>query len=186
MTEDLWLFGYGSIMWKVDFEFIERKPGFVSGWTRRFWQGSIDHRGVPGAPGRVVTLIESPGSDCWGLAYRISRQREKTILEALDYREKGGYERLDLPVCLSSGHTVNGLTYHASEDNPNFLGDAPQLEIAKQIVTAIGPSGSNKEYILQLDQALRDHDFEDKHVSSLVRLIEELGPANNNQSITTS
>ena len=183
MTEDLWLFGYGSIMWKVDFEYIERQPGFVSGWTRRFWQGSIDHRGVPGAPGRVVTLIESAGSDCWGLAYRIPRQQEKTILEALDYREKGGYERLDLAVHLSNGRTVNGLTYHANENNSNFLGDAPNIEIAKQIVTAIGPSGSNKEYILQLDQALRDHDLADEHVSSLVCLVEELSSAS--QSITT-
>ena len=171
MTDDIWLFGYGSIMFKVDFEFEEKQVGYINGWSRRFWQASLDHRGIPGAPGRVVTLIASPGIDCWGLAYRIHREQVESILEALDYREKGGYERLDLPIHLSSGSTVEGLTYHAREDNPNFLGDAPTTEIVAQIKEAAGPSGSNKEYILNLARALAQHDIEDQHVTRLVRLV---------------
>ncbi len=171
MTDDIWLFGYGSIMFKVDFDFEERQVGYIDGWVRRFWQASTDHRGVPGAPGRVVTLISSPGTECWGLAYRIHRDQVEDILEALDYREKGGYERLELAIHLRSGSSVDGLMYHAHEENPNFLGDAPLEEIAHQIRSAVGPSGSNKEYILRLDQALRDHDLEDPHVSSLARLV---------------
>jgi glutathione-specific gamma-glutamylcyclotransferase len=81
-----WVFGYGSLIWKQDFPFIEARPCAINDWSRRFWQGSHDHRGVPQNPGRVVTLIESPGASCAGRAFLI----EPEVFDHLDHREKNG------------------------------------------------------------------------------------------------
>jgi cation transport regulator ChaC len=66
-----WIFGYGSLVWRPAFPHRRRRPASIRGFCRRFWQASTDHRGTPEAPGRVVTLIESPGDRCWGMAYEV-------------------------------------------------------------------------------------------------------------------
>lgn len=166
---DVWVFGYGSLVWRPDFPFLESRIATISGWTRRFWQGSTDHRGVPGAPGRVVTLIEAPSETCWGRAYLIGAKDRADVLDHLDYREKGGYSmhdvEMDFP--LSGDVAANGLIYIAVPGNPNWLGDAPLEEIAGQVRRSSGPSGANIEYVVELADALRAMGAEDEHVFGL-------------------
>ena len=174
MSADIWLFGYGSIMWKTGFNYEERRLALLRDHARRFWQGSEDHRGIPGAPGRVVTLIHAPGELCWGMAYRLHADQLEETLSSLDYREKGGYARESIIMEFEDGHTATGMTYFATRDNPHFLGEAPDEDIARQIASSHGPSGSNKAYILQLNQTLLNHRIRDDHVSVLTDLVVQI------------
>ena len=163
----LWLFGYGSLIFKADFDFLSRKPANIQGWSRRFWQGSHDHRGTPDSPGRVVTLVKDPEAICMGMAYLVSDQ----VLKHLDFREKNGYLRFNTEMTFSDGSKDEALVYIATEDNEAFLGDADDLEMAAQIATASGPSGQNKDYLINLASALRQLGAVDHHVFSLETLV---------------
>ena len=183
--EAIWLFGYGSLIWKADFAYRARRPALIEGYARRFWQGSHAHRGTPEAPGRVATLIHQPGSRCLGMAYLIGPE----VLAPLDLREKNGYLRervtlhfldndladndqpdVDDPLDddgLTTARTAEGLVYIAGDANPAYLGDASDDSIAEQIAHAHGPSGPNRDYLLHLADALHAMGGEDDHVFGL-------------------
>jgi cation transport regulator ChaC len=173
----LWIFGYGSLIWRADFAFVERRAGYIKHWARRFWQGSEDHRGVPGAPGRVVTLVESPTSHCMGMAYRVATEQTDSVMAQLDYREKGGYDRLTIDVHFTDQPPVTAITYHATAANEHYLGPASAAAIANQVFAAAGPSGSNSEYVLELDQALQQLEHHDPHVTNIAAEVRRLHEA---------
>ncbi len=172
MKGDVWLFGYGSLIWRPSFAFAERRRATLAGWARRFWQGSTDHRGVPGQPGRVVTLVEEAGERCVGVAYRVAAAEAKRVVAELDHRERGGYQRASLALALHGPEAASeGEVWVARRDNPNYLGPAPLDAIAAQVRGAHGPSGANLEYVLQLAEALRGLGAEDAHVFALEQLL---------------
>ena len=166
-----WVFGYGSLVWRPAFAHEAARPAELAGWERRFWQGSTDHRGVPGRPGRVVTLVRAPGGLCRGLAYRVPAARRAEVLSLLDRRERGGYERHAVELAFDDGSTAPALVYVAGPDNPNWLGPAPPEAIAAQIARSHGPSGPNREYLSELAGALRAIGARDDHVFGLEALL---------------
>jgi cation transport regulator ChaC len=171
----LWIFGYGSLVWRPAFAHRESRPAWIRGFTRRFWQGSTDHRGVPGAPGRVVTLVRDRAARCGGRAYRVPAEQAEAVLRTLDHREKGGYERAEVDLYFGRGAERAGaraLVYIATESNPNYLGPAPLESIAAQVRASAGPSGPNPEYVLRLADALRTLGDTDDHVFALASLLD--------------
>lgn len=135
---------------------------------------------MPGAPGRVVTLVPAAETDAataitYGLAHRLSADRVEDTMRQLDHRERGGYTTM-----LLDFHPIDGrigpfsvLVYTATPANPNYLGPAPLPEMARQIARARGPSGRNSEYLLELARALRRIST-DPHVEQLEAMVREL------------
>lgn len=178
--EDLWIFGYGSLVWKADFPYIDRKQGYIEGYQRRFFQHSIDHRGTPEKPGRVVTLIPSsdPEAKVYGVAYRIAKEQKNEVLAHLDYREKNGYERNTLNFTeFDSGNSIDVVMYIATNQNDSFAGGSEDnLEpIAEQIYETTGPSGQNREYLYFLADAMRElfPGVVDEHLFKLEELVKQ-------------
>jgi cation transport regulator ChaC len=178
MPEDNWIFGYGSLIWRPAFPFEERRPAFIRGWTRRFWQESTDHRGTVEQPGRVVTLLARPQTICWGAAYRVHSNHLEGVLEALDAREQQGYERRRTKLHIREYNDELRVVedvhlYVATQENPHFRDAESEEEIAEVVRVSHGPSGANVDYVLQLADALESMGVEDHHVSRLAGLLRE-------------
>lgn len=169
-VDSVWLFGYGSLIYKVDFPYLERRPATIRGWSRRLWQGSHDHRGTRERPGRVATLVAEAGAVCVGMAYRIA----PATFEYLDHREKNGYLRFAMMLDMDDGESAEGIVYIATADNAAWLGPADDAAIARHIAGAAGPSGSNRDYVFRLAAALRELGADDAHVFAVEARLREL------------
>lgn len=173
-TAELWIFGYGSLIWRPAFEHAVKAVASLPGYERRFCQASHDHRGTPDKPGRVVTLLPVAGSVCRGMAYKLPTSGRDDILAYLDHREQDGYERLYTPLYIDNGETVSGLTWVANEANPSWRSGEGLEELAQLIAERHGPSGSNREYLFQLERALEALEMQDSHISELSRRVRRL------------
>lgn len=185
VDEVRWIFAYGSLMFRPAFSYAVSEAGYVEGFERRFWQGSTDHRGTPEAPGRVVTLVRSPTARCYGTAFGVEDQVLDEVLDRLDFRERGGYSRLQVPITFAARkRRVTGLVYIADPGNPEWLGPASVESIAAQVRACAGPSGKNIDYVLGIARALAAiPGARDEHVMALA---DHLDPSWNAQERDTA
>ena len=119
-----------------------------------------------------------PQDTVWGVAYKIKESEVPAVTKHLDFREKGGYKQATVTFYPRAEdiQPFDLKLYVGTEDNPFYLGPAPISEMALQIFNSVGPSGPNKEYILNLADALRRiaPEAEDEHLYSIEAALTEL------------
>eukprot|EP00834_Sanchytrium_tribonematis_P006471 NODE_479_length_6970_cov_0.750982.p5 type:complete len:181 gc:universal NODE_479_length_6970_cov_0.750982:6417-6959(+) len=172
------VFGYGSLIYKLDIPVIKQEIVYIKGWSRRFFQGSTDHRGTKEQPGRVCTILPDENEICWGIVFTLDPIYEQESIDKLDFRERNGYsiEALDVYTQDHSLLYSNVLTYVAKPDNEVYLGEAPIYEMAQTIVQCKGMSGNNSCYVLNLAKAVRElmPHVNDEHLFGLEKAILEI------------
>ncbi|XP_013867800.1 glutathione-specific gamma-glutamylcyclotransferase 1 [Austrofundulus limnaeus] len=170
---NLWIFGYGSLVWKPGFAYKRSKVGYIKGYKRRFWHGDDFHRGDKEKPGRVVTLVADQEACTWGVAYEVPWSQVEQSLQYLNVREVllGGYatEMVEFIPKETSQDPLLALVYIATSDNPIYLGPASDKEIAAQISICSGNTGHNTEYLLRLAEfmRLRCPEVDDEHLFAI-------------------
>jgi glutathione-specific gamma-glutamylcyclotransferase len=116
----------------------------------------------------------------WGVAYHIIPSKVKEVQQYLDIREINGYSIQYTPFhpADTSLSDIHCLVYIGMPDNPQFLGALDPQAVAKTINQSIGPSGENREYLLNLEQALSQlsPSSEDNHISDLARRVRAMEP----------
>ena len=157
-----YLFGYGSMLWKVDFEYKTKHFGYVTHYQRHFWLLSDDHRGTPEKMGRVATLVKTKQEDrVYGMIYEIDREKMDKTFEHLNFREKCGYSLNEvvfypLDKSINNGQSVDCVCYFANEENPYYSPENDLSLVSYQIYKTRGPSGENREYLYNLCKSLRE------------------------------
>lgn len=147
---DLWVFAYGSLMWRPDFPFLDVHPARLNGWHRRFCIASRIHRGTHRRPGLVLGLDRGGMTD--GLAYRVSSQDAVAVRQYLRAREQvsGIYREAHLKISVvgleRSEH--HALVYLSEPAHPGFTPRVPVQRQALIIAGARGLSGSNVDYLV--------------------------------------
>lgn len=178
-----WVFGYGSLVWNPGFEYGEKVIGFIKDYTRVFDLACIDHRGTPEHPARTCTLEYKKGAICWGAAYSVrgGPEKEKKAMEYLERRECE-YDSKTLVNFYKdedcSEPTLSGVIVFTSTpdkvSNKYYLGPAPLEDMARQIATAFGPCGNNRDYIFLLEKAMYDIGHEDDYIIELANEVRKV------------
>lgn len=154
--DDLWVFGYGSLMWRPDFEYLERLEGLLIGAHRALCIYSWVHRGTPERPGLVLGLDQ--GGACRGIAYRVAAAQRKETIAYLRSREQATmvYRETQRPVWLAGDpkRRVQAVCYVADRRHPQYAG---RLSLDRQlhfIRQGHGKGGPNRDYVLETVKAL--------------------------------
>lgn len=167
--QDLWVFGYASLIWRPEFDADEQRPAVVHGWHRALEMRSRVNRGTPECPGLVFALV--PGGSCRGMAYRIGRSRAAAELERLWAREMptGVYDPKWL-TCRTAQGPARALAFTLSRRSPAHTGPLSDPQMVEVLRCAAGRFGSTLDYLLETARSLRHCGIRDRDVERLVTL----------------
>ena len=168
--EDVWLFGYGSLMWNPAIEFAEQRSGAVHGWHRRFCLWLHMGRGSPDNPGLMLALER--GGSCAGLLYRIPAAQARAELLLVWRREMftGAYCSCWVTVRTAAG-PVRAVTFVANRAHPRYAGRLEEASVAASLATANGALGSCATYLRETLGALQAAGLRDIALLRLQRTV---------------
>ncbi len=173
---DFWVFGYGSLMWRPGFDFLDSVPARLTGSHRALCIHSYHHRGTPARPGLVLGL--AAGGACRGLAFRVSGKTRDEVIDYLRAREQVTMVYLEkwrrIRLLDGDGEHAPALCYVADPSHRQFAG---RLDIDEQVRCVrgnAGKSGDNADYVYQTVQRLQELGIRDRRLEDLVGRLESM------------
>jgi len=172
---DLWIFGYGSLIWRPEFDYVERRAAKVHGWHRALKMWSRINRGTPERPGLVFGLLA--GGCCHGMVFRIPREEGRKVLALLWAREMklAVYDPKWL-TCHTTQGPVSALAFTLSKKSPSHTGVLTPEEYRRIFTEASGIYGTTYEYAHRTLEELKRHNIRDRGLEKLLKLIEKDTP----------
>lgn len=171
---DLWVFGYGSLMWRPGFDYLEEVPARLIGEHRALCVYSINHRGTQEKPGLVLGLDR--GGICQGTAFRVAEALRAKTLAYLRQREQvtGVYREVMRPVWLENDarQRVRAMTYVVDRNHPQYTGPLSIEEQFRYVAHSHGQSGANRDYVISTVKALEARGCRDPHLHHLAALLQ--------------
>ena len=166
---DLWVFTYGSLMWRPDFDFLERRHARLVGAHRALCVFSFVHSGTPEKPGLVLGLDR--GGNCRGIAYRVAPAKREATIGYLREREQVTmvYREAWRPVWLDDDpqQSVPALCFMVDRGHRQYAGRLPldrQLHFVRQ---GHGRSGNNRDYVLDAVKEIERQGYRDEQLHLL-------------------
>jgi cation transport protein ChaC len=184
---DLWVFAYGSLMWRPGFAYEEARRALLTGYRRCFCLYSVHHRGTPQRLGMVLGLDR--GGTCEGVAYRIAAANVPAIRAYLRSREivNGVYREAVLTIELDGEppQEVPALTFIVERAHPNYAERLPLAKQARLIRGARGLSGANVDYLVSTVRHLRELGIRERELERLVTMVGPLAWARSHAQVVS-
>src|SRR5713226_6739628 len=175
---DLWVFGYGSLMWRPGFEFIEQVPARLIGEHRALCVYSFDHRGTPEKPGLVLGLDR--GGACRGVAFRVAAKQRSDTVDYLRSREQTThvYREVMRSVWLEdqARRRVSALAYVVDRGHVQYAGRLSLAEQLRHVQRGHGRSGNNRDYVLSTVKSIEAQGFRDQQLHQLALMLHDDTP----------
>ena len=171
---DLWIFGYGSLMWSPGFRYAERRAAMVRGYHRALCILSSRYRGTPDRPGLVVGLCR--GGSCWGMAFRVPAARVRRVLGALWRREMlhKVYVPTLVPVAVGPGQRVRALAFVADTAHRQFVRELDLDGRARLVAQGVGQRGRCVDYIRNTLEHMLELGVTDPHLARVLEAADAL------------
>ena len=175
---DLWVFGYGSLMWRPGFDYLERVSARLIGEHRALCVYSFVHRGTPEKPGLVLGLDR--GGACRGIAFRVAEKKRAETIAYLRAREQvtSVYREVTRSVWLEDDarQRVSALTYVVDRGHVQYAGRLTLAEQLRHVLQGHGQSGNNRDYVLSTVKAIESEGFRDSQLHGLALTLRESHP----------